>query len=130
MVPETRLIPAQPPVGGTAQEAWYRAATLAVGGPLAWINFNLNLVRSDGDESLAPASGKALRAAHAASRRLADMLDSLLITQRIHAGLEPAEIGVVALSTALEPEVRALQARAQEEEKSFTWTSTRSEERR
>lgn len=124
MGPEAQVAEGAGPAGSSAQEAWSRAATLAVGGPLAWINFNLNLVRTDGEEGLTPGSRKALRAAHAASRRLADMLDSLLITQRIHAGLEAVATGTVALTTALEPEVRALVSRAQEEEKTFSWTST------
>ncbi len=105
------------------EEALERIETQAIRGPLAWIIASLDALEADAASQLSPAAKKALGDARGASKRLLDMLESLLAARRMTAGREPADDHPVGLTAALEPVVKALSGRAQAEGKSFTWKS-------
>lgn len=113
--------PATPPPGD--RETWDHIATQAVRGPLSWIITHLDAMDSDVASQFSPASKKALGNARSASKRLLDMLESLLASQRIQTGLEPAAPAPVSLTAALEPVVKQLAARATAEGKSYTFNA-------
>jgi len=107
----------------TGQEAWDHIATQAIRGPLSWIITQLDAIDTDINSQISPASKKALANARSASRRLLDMLESLLASQRITAGLEQSAPQPVSLTAALEPVVKQLTARAQAEGKGYVFNA-------
>lgn len=113
--------PAGPPPSD--REAWDHIATQAVRGPLSWIISHLDAMDSDIASQYSPASKKALGNARAASKRLLDMLESLLAAQRISSGMEPLVPVPVGLNAALEPVVKQLVLRATSEGKTYTFAS-------
>src|SRR6185503_17149414 len=118
---EVMETPAGPPPSD--REAWDHIATQAVRGPLSWIISHLDAMDSDIASQYSPASKKALGNARAASKRLLDMLESLLAAQRISSGMEPLVPAPVGLNAALEPVVKQLVLRATSEGKTYTFAS-------
>jgi hypothetical protein len=113
--------PAELPSGD--REAWDHIATQAIRGPLAWIISQLDAIDSDLNSQVSPASKKALTNARGASKRLLDMLESLLASQRITSGLEPASPQPISLTSALEPVIKQLTVRAHSEGKSYQFNA-------
>src|SRR5688572_8597960 len=105
------------------QDTWDRIAHRAIEGPLAKITIALEALAADGKSTLAPASRQAVQSSIVTAHRLQDMLESLLAVEELSTGAATMDPVPVSLGIALEPVLRALDARAKAEGITFAWTA-------
>lgn len=106
-----------------SHETWDRIAHQAVQGPLAKIIAGLETVENDGKSALTPAAKQTVHGSIVTARRLMDMFESLLAVERLTTGDTALGTDPVTLGPAVEPALKALEARAKAAEITYGWTA-------